>query len=143
MISPEQPVIRCPPAGEQEQRHVDAKGLLKQRHHTCGAIQTAGLDGAPQALARLIGEGNKQHVEALLQQGLGWRHPAELFKADIQAVFADAKSLWDGRNLDRLVQMQRKILACHGNDLHRTSASFWSSLRSQVSQVFTQHGHHL
>ena len=93
VLPPEQPVIRCPPAGEQEQRHVDAKGLLKQRHNTSDVIQTADLNGALQAWAGLIDKGSKQPVEALLQQGLGWRHAPNLFKADMQAVLADAKSL--------------------------------------------------
>jgi hypothetical protein len=70
VLTAEQAVIGCAPAGEQEQGHVDPEGELKQTQNAC-----------------------KQLVEAVVLQRLGGRHATNPIKAEIQAILADSPHL--------------------------------------------------
>jgi len=126
MLASELAVIRCLAAGEQKHRHVDAEGLLEQGHHAVSAAETAGLDRTPEALVWVIGEGGKQPVEAVLLQGLGGCHAADLIKAERQAVCADAKREGNLGYGDGLLEVQPEILLANAT----TCMGLWLQGRS-------------
>jgi len=63
-----------------------------------------------------------------------------LFKADIQAGLADAKSLGNCPHPYGLPQMQCDILPGHGDDLHPAATGFWRNLRSLLSKAACHQG---
>jgi hypothetical protein len=82
-------IVGSTPACEQEQRHLNAKGLLKQRDNATGLSQATGLDRMAESLARVLGERGKQLVEAMFLQGLSRCHATNLIKTEFETVFTD------------------------------------------------------
>ncbi|MFZ9173949.1 MAG: hypothetical protein ACO28M_06540 [Vulcanococcus sp.] len=140
MSSPKQPVIGSPAAGLQKHRHLNAKGLFKQRHHISSALQSAASKGALQTLAWMIRQDSKQLIEALLEQCLRWRHSPDVAKAQIQAVLADTKCLKNSAHVNWILQMQTEIVPRFSDDLHWASAGLQSSLRSLYGKGFGDQG---
>ncbi|MGB5135739.1 MAG: hypothetical protein WBN89_11250 [Prochlorococcaceae cyanobacterium] len=121
--STEHAVIGGSATGEQEQRHVDPERPLKQCDHLAGLSQSTGTDGPAQSLARLISQGSKQFVEAVLLQRLRWRHAADLINADQQTLIRAAKCLRYLSESLGLAEMVRQVPQASSHDLHRTSAT--------------------
>lgn len=66
----------------------------------------------------LVGEGSKQPVEPVLQQGLSRRHAAHLIQAELQAVLADAEHVGYICDGNRFLDVQPEGLPGPGDNLH-------------------------
>ena len=107
----------------QEQGHVDAELLLKQRQNTSGFGQPTGTDCPTKTLTRLIGERYEQLIQAMFLQRLNGCDSSDSSEAEIQAVQTDAKRLSHGRNLNLVTEMLAEIVQNVGHHLHRAFAA--------------------
>lgn len=122
MVAPEQAIVGGPAAGAQEQGHGDAERLLEERQHPGGLPETAGPHGAHQGLARLVGEGGEQLVEAQVLQRLAHRGAADAGEAELQAFLRDRQGLGQLGVADGIREMVLEILKRRGDGLERAVA---------------------